>query len=440
MFMTKKSYLLTTPVALLMILGLLVYQTVNAAPAEPEETTSTVLWENGKSLTNSNVPQSAFQPDIATAPDGKTVLVSFLNETSGSKTNPYYVRSTDNGKTWSNPAQIYTNNGTEALFVNITFDVASGGHAVWVEDNLSLWYGKESQWSGNTSGSIHSIPVGPGNLIESPKIISNGTDKLHVVWGQQIAVDGDIYHMRSADGGNTWNTATVIANDNGALSLAPSLAADSNGVLHVVWETNISASPLQAEIFYTQSSDDGTTWSTPITISQKVNLSTRVFAQPKIIADGSSVYVAFENHPNVSQQKPYFAVCSSGCTNLNNWTAGEASPQVYSVHGSDPTFLKAQPALLGGCAITLFSGITGGSTEQIWENSNCNNWNSATSVSGVDAVLGGNYRAVRPSVATHNNWWLYLAFERKDGGSGRSDIYFVRNIPALYLPVILRSP
>ena len=444
MFMIKKFCFLTIFAALLVIVGSQAYQTVKAVPAEPEAVASTTLWENGKNLTAVNVPQSALQPAIAGAPDGKTVLVAFLNETSGGKTNPYYVQSGDNGKSWSNPASIYTNNATEARYINISFDASANARAVWTEDNVQLWYGIKSPQSSTWSNikSIYSISSSPGNLIESPQIVANG-GKLHVVWGQQELGSNidDIYYMSSSDGGSSWTTAVPIANDNGALSIAPSMAVTGNGTLHVVWEATISSSPFQAEIFYTQSSNNGTSWTTPITISQKINPgTTRGFAQPKIITEGNNLYVTFENHPDPSQQKPYFVSCSSGCTNLNNWSGGEASPQVYSVHGSDPTFLKAQPVVISGCAMALFSGITGGTTEKIWESNSCNNWNGATSVSGVDAVLGSNFRAIKPSATTHNNWWIYMAFERKDGASGRSDIYFVRNIPGLYLPVILRSP
>ena len=440
MLVNKNFFFLAIPVALLTLLGSLAYQTANAVPAEPEAVSSAILWENGKALTDSSsAPQSALQPAIAAAPDGKTVLVAFLHETTGGKTNPYYVRSTNNGESWSNPAQIYTDNTTDARFVNITTDSSSNGHAVWVEDNLALWYGKQSQWAGNTSSAIHTISATPGNLIESPQIVSNGSN-LHVAWSQKASFDGNIYYMSSSNGGNNWGSATSIGSDNGADSISPSLAAADDGSLHIVWEAIISSAPVTlSEIYYAQSNNNGVTWTTPITISQKVSPATRVFAQPTIIAEGNSLYVAFENHPAASQQKPYFASCASNCANINNWNGNEASPQVYSVHGSDPTFLKAQPVVIGGCAMTLFSGITGGSTEKIWKNSSCNNWNSATSVSGVDAVLGNNLRAIKLSATTHNNWWVYFAFELKDGASGRSDIYFVRNIPALYLPVIIKQ-
>ncbi len=445
--MNKNFYFLIVPIMLLTILMAVLHQAAIAEPSEPEAITTSTLWENGKALTNnSNTNVSAIQPAIATAPGGKTIIVAYMKQTgaldSPEDADPFYVRSTNNGRTWSQPAKIYQNAALPTRFVDITLDSNATGHAVWTENEVQLRYSKQSQWAGNSFTTIHSIPTGFGNLIDSPKIIFKGSNRLHVVWSQQTSFDGDIYHMTSSNGGTSWSTAAAIGNDGSVNSVSPSLAATDNGNLHVVWEAQIASFPsTHAEIFYARSSNNGVTWTSPITISQVINPGPdRVFAQPKIVAQGNSVHVAFENRPNDQEQRAYYATCTSGCANINNWRGNDVTVQNYRVKNTDPAFLKPQPAILGGCAVVLFSGINGdpgSNDEKIRESSSCGNWSSNPTVSGVDSVLSGNLRAIRPSVVSSNGWWLYLAFERK--GSTRSDIYFVRNIPALYLPVIIKQ-
>lgn len=445
--MTKRFYILTFAVLLLIVSTGIFNQAAKADPSTPEEVTSNTRWEGGKALTNAtNTPVAAIQPAIATAPGGKTIIVAYMKQTGQidepNNADPFYVRSTNNGLTWSQPAKIYQNSTMETRFLDVLIDSSSNGHAVWTENSVQLWYGKESQWSTNASSAIHSIPSTPGNLLESPKLASNGTNKLHIVWSQQESFDADIYHMSSSNGGNTWSTPSAIVNDGTVNSVSPSITSDDSGKLHVVWEAQISSFPIQAEIFYSQSSNNGVSWTTPITVSAAINPGSvdHVFSQPKIVANGNNLLVAFENRPDNLEQKAFVVNCASGCTNINNWSGDDVTVQNYSVKNTDPAFLKPQPAVLNGCAIVLFSGINGDpgtNDERIRESNGCMNWNSNPTVSGVDAVMGGNIRAIRPSVETHDNWWLYLAFERKS--TTRSDIYFVRNIPGLYLPLIARQ-
>lgn len=445
--MNKNFYFLIAPIMLLTILMAVLHQAAIAEPSEPEEITTNTLWENGKALTNSsNSPVSAIQPAIATSPGGKTIIVAYMKQTGAlnapEDADPFYVRSTNNGQTWSQPARIYTNAALETRFVDVTLDSNATGHAVWTEDKVQLRYSKQSQWPGNGFTTIHSIPAIAGNLIDSPKIVFKNSNRLHVVWSQQESFNGDIYHMTSSNGGTSWSSAAAIGNDGTNDSRSPSLAITDNGHLNVVWEAQISSFPsTHAEIYYARSSNNGTTWTTPISISQVINNGSgvRVFAQPKITANGNSLHVAFENRAGPQQQKAYYMTCTSGCANINSWNGNDVTVQNYSVKNTDPAYLKPQPVTLGGCAVVLFSGINGDpgtNDEKIRENSSCNNWSSNPTVSGVDSVLSGNQRAIRPSAVSSNGWWLYLAFERI--GSTRSDIYFVRNIPALYLPVITK--
>src|SRR4030042_1323386 len=66
----------------------------------------------------------------------------------------------------------------------------------------------------------------------------------------------EIYYRKSLNEGATWSTTqrlTWTAGD----SLAPRIAIDSNGAIHVVWYDYTPGDP---EIYYTKSEDSGSTW------------------------------------------------------------------------------------------------------------------------------------------------------------------------------------
>lgn len=436
-------------IVLFIVLALAFAQIIKAEPSTPDDTnavTSTgLLWENGFALTNSSTdPQGAVFPVVAAAPDGKTVIVGYLHKTGAglNEADPYFVRSNINGRhtpnSWSTPSPIYSSAATSE-FLDIAFDANSQAHAVWVEASNTLYYGTENSW-GQSGGSgpqpIYSALV----AIEAPKIIASGNNKLDLVMAKNDGSDLSVFHARY--NGATWQaTPTEVSTGitGAGAATTPSIAIDATGRLNVVWEQFLTGSIY--EIYLSRSSDGGQTWSTPIKLSSRVTVSeSHQFHQARIVAEGDSLFVTFENRPAQLQQKAYYVSCDANCGNLNNWTGGVVTPQNYAVKDSNPSYMIPQPAKIGGCWFVLFSAINGEPStndEKIRSASNCDNWSSNPTVSGVDAVLGSNQRAIEPNAIAQNGWWLYLAFERKS--TTGTNIYFVRNIPGLYLPVIARQ-
>jgi len=80
----------------------------------------------------------------------------------------------------------------------------------------------------------------------SPVIAVDSSDNLHLVWDDDTPGNFEIYYKKSTDGGATW-TANKRLTWTSSYSWNPSVAVDSSGNVHVVWEDD---TPGNWEIYY----------------------------------------------------------------------------------------------------------------------------------------------------------------------------------------------
>jgi len=91
-----------------------------------------------------------------------------------------------------------------------------------------------------------------------PAVAVDSAENVHVVWEDSAPGNIDIYYANSTDGGTTWSTAKSLTSTPDS-SYAPAIAADSSDTLHVVWGEYVPG----IEIHYTRSTDGGGSWSQP---------------------------------------------------------------------------------------------------------------------------------------------------------------------------------
>lgn len=400
------------------------YTLAMAEPDEPLEPSSPPAWENVLTISSDS---GARLPSVAAAPNSKEVIVAYISQRSAvdENTDPYYHDSSNNGATFpGSPAPINTNTSTEAIDVAVTFDNSNVAHALWIEatssDDRQLRYAKESSWP--TSSNLRASVTNPG-VIFTPRIVASGSNTLDIVWAQSSSgIITDIYHARSTNGGSSWSTSKVILDTND-LSQSPDLAV-ANGVIHVVWSEGL----INAKVNYAQSTNGGSSWSTPIQISNRSSATNAL--EPSIIANGSVVQVAFTNRLSANDQFVHFLRCNSNCTNINNWISSNnpVSGTKVGANVGDPFDVASTIAQVGVCTHLYFHGVQTGANEQVIGLDSCGNWSS----SARDVITSSDIRALNPDLATQNNWWVYLVYEDKTN----EQIKFLRNLPALYLPLI----
>lgn len=108
----------------------------------------------------------------------------------------------------------------------------------------------------------HDITAG-----HKPKIAADKNGVLHVVYeaSKEGANATDIFYSESTDGGVTWSAGKDISYSHGTAS-DPDIAVESTGALDVVW-TDTSPGEQNPDIFAVRSADGGKTWTDPVDIS-----------------------------------------------------------------------------------------------------------------------------------------------------------------------------
>ena len=453
--MTKRFL---TPTILFLAILLTFFGVLQITVADVEEVNSTNLsWEDAIQITNgTTISNGGVNPSITLSENGKNIIVGFMQKTGPGvgDADPYYAQSNDFGKNWSSAARIHTSGATESYDLSVAIDQNTNGHAVWLEQTRELWYSKQTSWASNNAVKLYEPSDPTFGEQGAPKIIASRNNTLDIVWSQRnnLADEFNIYHARSTNSNAanpSWPANETAVYTSGGQSSDVDAAIDDSGNLHIVWRelTNTNV----YEIFYGYF--DGTDWLpqpvatfSPVNISSNINTGGdgTIFNQPSIYINGNQILVAFENRAGQDNQNAYYVSCSSNCGNANNWQGEKITTVNYSVKNTDPAFLNPQMVMSGTCPVVFFSSMDltpinpndDDKDERMRTSSGCEGWSKNNTVSTVEATLGTNRRVVLPTAASANGWFIHLAYERKENDV--SNIFVARNIPGIYMPVILK--
>ncbi len=455
----------------LLFVPLLVNRAVRAKPDEPNETEAVSSgyapnWNAFQPITtldgaNSASSEGAAQAVVASAPDGSTVMVAFDRKRPGDvngNRDPYYRVSTNNGASWAaiQPIKKSANNSAS---VDIAYDSGSKAHAVWIENDTLIYYSRQLGGVWTPIKIINSLNPPDPQIVLSPQIFTTGSSTIDIVWVQENAnppgPGTNVFHARSEDGGTSWIATTTddqLIESTSAISATPALFVQGD-TIHVVRaeadangkKSNGDAFVSSQDIYYTFSTDGGETWKKKINISDfdndnEVDGDPTDGRVPNITVANNIVQVAFVElrDEDTSLQFVHYVSCSldNDCSKISNWSAnGIISGQAVGANNSAPYNVLAGITTINNCTLIYFHGtFLGVNTvkEQLFGTSSCGGgaWVDRETLTQADV------QTLRPHLATQNNWWVYMAFEQvKDG---KSQIWFLRNQPVLYLPFISR--
>jgi hypothetical protein len=147
--------------------------------------------------------------------------------------------------------------------------------------------------------------------------------------------------IRSTDGGTTWSQPIVATQEAVAhVTIAgqpvrtsdelPEFAANPvNGNVYAVWQDGRFSATGHAKIAFSQSTDGGLTWSTPIRVDQSPGDTPAFTPQVRVASDGT-VGLSYYDLENATAAQPgltdaFIAHChsaTSDCTSPASWAAG----------------------------------------------------------------------------------------------------------------------
>ena len=241
-----------------------------------------------RNLTNS--PGEAFGPSIAVSSQGPLRLYISYHDNSTGGYQAYLLRTKK--KTKFRKPQILTPNSGGGFSPRVALD--SGGNVNLVygdtSDNVRRVRFLRSTDEGETFSDPVTISGASGGGFE-PEIAMTGGDAINVAWEDTASGTSVILYSRSTDNGATFSDPLQISTGSGSATEAD-IAADKTGQLSVVWVQEVGG---EKHAFYSRSTDNGKTFSSPMQIT---HINGESISKPVVLAYKSTVYVAFQDEAN----------------------------------------------------------------------------------------------------------------------------------------------
>ncbi|HEY9732002.1 MAG TPA: sialidase family protein [Drouetiella sp.] len=217
-------------------------------------------------------------PSIASSTTGRLCVVfEGLNEENG-LSDVYCSFSDDEGKTWSGRIHV-----SQTLAVStrprIAFEKSGAIDVVWTdtaygENNPDIFFSRSTDDGTSWSRPIN-ISHTPG-ASRDPELAIGTDGKIHVLFVETPAADlatRDIYYTNSTDGGKTWTDEHHLENISNTKSDSsePTLAISTDGTLHAAWKEENASSIDRPQILYSYRNANG--WQPAINVSRSLKYS-----------------------------------------------------------------------------------------------------------------------------------------------------------------------
>jgi hypothetical protein len=143
------------------------------------------------------------------------------------------------------------------------------------------------------------------NAVEGfPHLATDGRGNWIAVWNSSVddgmgtaGEDADIFFSTSSNNGNTWSSPGIVntnfGSDNDVLDLEPRVQTDADGTWIVVWYTlNLPGGALEDfDVLYSRSTDFGQNWSAPAPLNTNASNDTSWDQYPKLANNGNDTWM-----------------------------------------------------------------------------------------------------------------------------------------------------
>ena len=174
-----------------------------------------------------------------------------------------------------------------------------------------------------------------------PKIfVKNGT--VHLAWFDAPRTDHRfaVWYRKGTNQGGQWNSDPIRLNSQSNFGYYPDLKVNNNTV-HVVWNGSVSSDPFgNGDIYYTKSSDNGSTWLEQVELTSNHQVMNNISSGLNLNSNNpNQVYLSWVGGQTGGNKDIFFLRSNNNGTSwgsVENVTAGQfgthllESPNLYS--------------------------------------------------------------------------------------------------------------
>ncbi len=250
--------------------------------------------------------------------------------------------------TFSPPVNV-SNNAGNSQIPQIAVDSSGHINMIWLDNtpgNFSVFFSRSSDGGGTFSSPLN-LSNNPGGSANGAQVGVDSTGNIYVAWFDGSSGTPGIFFRRSTDGGATFSSAMSQPATQGAL-----MAVDPAGKIYLAWTANDSSGI--ARLVFSRSLDGGATFSNPLTIS---NPSVTAIPGATALDASGNINVAWtEAAPPQGPDTIYFSRSTDGGTTFS-------SPSQVT-NSSGPMFRVAGLAVdASGSIHVLWTDVLGGQTD-----------------------------------------------------------------------------
>ena len=268
---------------------------VIATPVERDWKTLVEIIPQEKDVTAGNA-------DLALGPDGQiTVAYQWWRRMPTSSKQIRLARSTDGGKTWTQPETQLDNSG-KAFAPRVAWGKDQSLVVVWADEQRSnrVWdvFVRRSPDGGTTWEPEQLLSRFPQNTPTDahfrPELMTDGGKNFWAVWVGIRSGRSRLFLNRSTDGGHTWSDPVELTGQSQSV-FGQRLANAGDRVL-VVWQDKRTG---RDRLFSVSSHDAGATWTEPTRVDHLPDdLKTDAFAPSLIMTPAGEAFVAWNDGRN----------------------------------------------------------------------------------------------------------------------------------------------
>jgi hypothetical protein len=228
-----------------------------------------------------NVP--SYEPALVLDNNGKPHVIFSKAEPDG-QFQVYYT--TNPGTGWTAPVKLSNLNTTYNNYPAVGYTLQNGVLTLHV-----LFMGQNGGELTKTVFYTRKIGAAPwtnpvvrqGSAANFPDLVTDRGSKVYATWQSYTdQLNYEAFYSESLDNGTTWSSPTVVGTNGGSLDARPAIGRKSGGALELLFDTNYQSTDQRADMYHRNRGANETSWSgfSPVFRAGGQSLETEVAGGP----------------------------------------------------------------------------------------------------------------------------------------------------------------